>query len=98
MKTDEKMIKSFKHKGIEKLFYDGITKDIQQKHRTKLEDTLDLLDAATQIQDMNFPGSRLHKLEPKKDDIWSVTISGNWRITFKFIDGDAYNVNYVDYH
>jgi proteic killer suppression protein len=51
-----------------------------------------------QIQDMNFPGSRLHKLEPKKENIWSVTVSGNWRVTFKFIDSDAYEINYTDYH
>jgi len=92
------MIKSFKHKGLEKLFYDGSTKGIQPKHKTKLEDILDLLDAMIQIQDMNFPGSRLHKLEPKKGNIWSVTVSGNWRVTFKFIDSDAYEVNYTDYH
>ena len=92
------MIKSFKHKGLEKLFYDGSTKGIQPKHKTKLEDILDLLDAMIQIQDMNFPGSRLHKLEPKKENIWSVTVSGNWRVTFKFIDGDAYEVIYTDYH
>ena len=92
------MIKSFKHKGLEKLFYDGSTKGIQPKHKTKLEDILDLLDAMIQIQDMNFPGSRLHKLEPKKENIWSVTVSGNWRVTFKFIDSDAYEVNYTDYH
>ena len=60
------MIKSFKHKGLEKLFYDGSTKGIQPKHKNKLEDILDLLDAMIQIQDMNFPGSRLHKLNLKK--------------------------------
>ncbi len=92
------MIKSFKHKGLEILFYKGSIKGIQPKHKTRLEDILDLLDAMIQIQDMNFPGSKLHKLEPKKDNIWSVTVSGNWRVTFKFIDGDAYEVNYTDYH
>jgi len=50
------------------------------------------------IEVMNFPGSRLHKLEPKKENIWSVRVSGNWRIIFKFIDGDAYVVDYLDYH
>lgn len=92
------MIKSFKHKGLEKLFFEGSTKGIQPKHKTKLEDILDLIDSMIQIQDVNFPGSRLHKLEPKKENIWSVTVSGNWRVTFKFIDGDAYEVNYTDYH
>lgn len=92
------MIKSFKHKGIEKLFYEGSSKAIQQKHKSKLEDILDLLDSAIQIQDMNFPGSKLHKLEPKKANNWSVSVSGNWRITFKFIDNDVYEVDYTDYH
>ncbi len=92
------MIKSFKHKGLEKLFYDGTTKGIQPKHSSKLEDILDLLDAMIQIQDMNFPGSGLHKLEPKKENIWSVSVSGNWRVTFKYVDGDAYEVDYLDYH
>ncbi len=92
------MIKSFKHKGLEKLFFEGSTMGILPKHKTKLEDILDLIDSIIQIQDMNFPGSRLHKLEPKKENIWSVTVSGNWRVTFKFIDSDAYEVNYTDYH
>lgn len=92
------MIKSFKHKGLEKLFFEGSTKGIQPKHKTKIEDILDLIDSMIQIQDMNFPGSRLHKLEPKKENIWSVTVSGNWRVTFKFIDSDAYEINYTDYH
>jgi len=92
------MIKSFKHKGLEKLFFEGSTKGNQLKHKTKLEDILDLIDSMIQIQDMNFPGSRLHKIEPKKENIWSVTVSGNWRVTFKFIDSDAYDLNYTDYH
>ena len=92
------MIKSFKHKGLKEFFYNGTTKGIQAKHANKLADILDLLDAADKIQVMNFPGSRLHKLEPKIENIWSVRVSGNWRILFKFIDGDAYFVDYRDYH
>ncbi len=92
------MIKSFKHKDLEKLFIEGSTKGILPKHKTKLEDILDLIDSMIQIQDLNFPGSRLHKLEPKKENIWSVTVYVNWRVTFKFIDSDAYEVNYTDYH
>ena len=92
------MIKSFKHKGLKEFFYNGTTKGIQAKHVNKLADILDLLDAADKIQVMNFPGSRLHKLEPKTENIWSVRVSGNWRISFKFIDSDAYFVDYIDYH
>ena len=83
---------------MENFFYDGTTKGIQAKHAGKLADILDLLDSANTIGVMNFPGSRLHKLRPKKDEIWALNVSGNWRITFKFIDGDAYMVDYVDYH
>jgi proteic killer suppression protein len=92
------MIKSFKHKGIEDFFLNDATKGIQSKNANRLADILDLLDAANEINVMNFPGSGLHKLEPKKDNIWSVKVSGNWRVTFKFYDGDAYFVNYIDYH
>ncbi len=92
------MIISFKHKGLEHLFYDGINKGIQSKHAEKLADILDLLDSADTIQVMNFPGSGLHKLKPTKEEIWAVKVSGNWRVTFQFINGDAYKVNYVDYH
>jgi proteic killer suppression protein len=92
------MIKSFKHKGLEKFFCDGTLKGIQAKHADKLSDILDLLDAADTIQVMNFPGSRLHKLLPKKEEIWAVKVTGNWRIAFQFINGDAYDVDYTDYH
>lgn len=92
------MIKSFKHKGLERFFYTGSTRGIQVKHAEKLSDILDLLDTADTIQVMNFPGSRLHKLHPQKEEIWAVNVSGNWRITFKFVSGDAYMVDYTDYH
>ena len=92
------MIQTFKHKGLEKFFYDGTTKGIQVKHASKLEAILDLLDAADIISVMNFPGSRLHLLQPKKDRRWAVDVSGNWRVTFIYHDGDAYEVDYRDYH
>jgi proteic killer suppression protein len=59
---------------------------------------LDRLDASINIQDMNYPGSNLHQLKGKLKDLWSVKVSGNWRITFKFIDANAYVVDYKDYH
>ena len=92
------MIKTFKHKGLEILFYKGIPKGIQSKHKVRILNILDLLNAADTIRVMNFPGSNLHKLEPKNENKWSVKVSGNWRITFKFINGNAYDVNYEDYH
>lgn len=92
------MIKSFKHKGLENLFYDGIRKGVQAKHAQKLEAILDLLDAANNISVMNFPGSKLHRLQPPKEQRWAVSVSGNWRVAFVFKDGDAYDVDYLDYH
>ncbi|MEA1969980.1 MAG: type II toxin-antitoxin system RelE/ParE family toxin [Thermodesulfobacteriota bacterium] len=92
------MIKQFKHKGLEDFFYGGKKKGINPKHAPKLGDILDMLDAATDIEDMNFPGSGLHPLQPKKDKIYSVSVSGAWRVTFKIEDGDAYVVDYRQYH
>lgn len=92
------MIKSFRHKGLEKFFLDGIKKGINPKHANKIELILDTLNAASNIEDMNYPGSDLHLLQPKKEKIWAVKVSGNWRVTFKFEGGDAYIVDYLDYH
>ena len=92
------MIQSFSHKGLERYFLDGSTRRIQPQHARRLADILDLLDAARDVLDMDFPGSNLHQLKGKLKDHWSVKVSGNWRIIFQFRDGDAYVVDYVDYH
>ena len=92
------MIQSFKHKGLEKFYYDGSRKGIQPKHAEKLAIILDVLDAAVEIRDMNFPAFKLHRLSGKEKDIWSVWVNGNWRVTFRFENGDAYIVDYRDYH
>ena len=92
------MIKSFVHKGLEDFFYDGTHKGIQAKHAPKLEVLLDRLDAANEIKDMSYPGSDLHLLLPKKKGRWAIKVSGNWRLTFEFKDGDAFNVDIEDYH
>lgn len=92
------MIKSFKHKGLEAFFYTGKKKGIRPEHAEKIARILDRLNAASDIIDMNYPGSYLHKLTGTLIGQLSVRVSGNWRIFFKFIDGDAYIVNYDDYH
>jgi proteic killer suppression protein len=92
------MIKSFVHKGLEDYFYDGTKKGIKPQHAQKLADILDRLDAAIDIKDMNYPGSGLHPLKGKKKGIWAVKVTGNWRITFSFKEGNAESVNYEDYH
>ena len=92
------MIKTFLHKGLEDFFYDGVKKGIQPRHAQKSGDILDLLDAALTVEDMNFPGSFLHPLKGDRKGEWAVKVSGNWRITFKFVNGHAHDVNYEDYH
>jgi proteic killer suppression protein len=92
------MIKSFAHKGLEKFFYEGNKSGIQPNHSQNIADILDRLDASVKIQDMNYPGSNLHQLKGDLKEHWSVKVSGNWRITFKFIEGNAFVVNYQDYH
>lgn len=92
------MIKSFKHKGLQKFFTTGNKAGIQAEHATKISDRLAFLNAAACVEDMNKPGFRLHELEGNRKGNYAVDLSGNWRITFDFIDGDAYIVNYEDYH
>ncbi len=92
------MIKSFKHKGLEKFFYTGNKKGIIPEHSGRLERILDRLNASGDIKDMNYPSSYLHQLKGDKEGQYSVRVSGNWRVFFEFIDGDAYIVDYDDYH
>jgi len=92
------MIKSFSHKGLEDFFYEGTTKGIQAKHAVRLRLILDMLDSAEIVKDMSFPGSGLHQLKGKSKGIWALKISGNWRLTFRFEGGNAYVVDYQDYH
>ena len=92
------MIKSFKHKGLEVFYSSGSTKGIQAKHAKKLRMQLIALDTAHQIEDLDIPGYRLHELKGNLKGCWSITVSGNWRITFEFTDGNIYIVNYKDYH
>ena len=92
------LIKPFVHKGLEEYYYFGSKKGIQAGHAAKLSRILDRLDASTCPQDMNLPGFRLHQLTGNKKDIWSVSVNGNWRVTFYFKGIDAYLVDYLDYH
>jgi proteic killer suppression protein len=92
------MIKSFKHKGLENFFYSGTKKGIKPEHAGKLERVLDRLNAADDLKDMNYPGSNLHALSGDRKGQYSVKISGNWRVTFEFVNSDAYVVDYDDYH
>lgn len=92
------MIKSFKHKGLKRFYATGDTRGIQTKHRQRLRDMLIALDTAMVIQDMDIPGYGLHSLQGKRRNEWSITVNGNWRLTFKFKSGDVFILNYEDYH
>ena len=92
------MIRSFKHKGLARFFQTGSTTGIQADHAKRLRLILARLHAATNPQDMDLPGLRLHKLSAKRAGTWSVSVSGNWRVTFLFEGEDAEAVNYEDYH
>jgi len=82
------MIKTFKHKGLEKFFKTGKTAGIQPAHKKKLRIRLTALNTATEIQDMDLPGFRLHSLKGKMEGLLSIDVNKNWRITFEFKDGD----------
>ncbi len=92
------MIKTFKHKGLQKFYETGKTSGIQSAHKNKIRIRLVALDTATILEDMNIPGFRLHKLKGNMKGHWAIDVSKNWRITFRFVDGDVFVVNYEDYH
>lgn len=92
------MIKSFRHKGIERYFRTGSTSGIQASHGKRLRFILAALDSSTVVNDMDIPGLRLHALKGGMQGRWSVSVNGNWRITFEFRDSNAYILDYEDYH
>ena len=92
------MIKSFQHKGLSEFFFTGTKKGIIPEHSFKLARILDRLDASLSVSDMDLPGFNLHQLSGKEKEIWSVRVNRNWRVIFYFKDGDAYIVDYCDYH
>jgi proteic killer suppression protein len=92
------MIKSFAHKGLERFFATGSKAGIRADHADKLRRQLARLEVSSKPQDMNVPGWKLHPLTGELAGHWSVWVSGNWRLTFRFDGEDAEIVNYRDYH
>ena len=92
------MIISFKHKGLELFFTKNDRRLLNAKHVKKISILLDALDSAEIIEDLDIPGVRLHQLSGDKKDLWSMRVSGNWRLTFSFNNGNAFDVNLEDYH
>ncbi len=92
------MIRSFRHKGLAKFFATESRAGIQAAHAERLRVILAALNAAVAPGDMGLPGLRLHPLKGGRSGYWSVTVSGNCRITFRFSGKDAIDVDYEDYH
>ncbi len=92
------MIRGFRHKGLAKFFETGSKAGIQAQHAERLRLILGRLSAATSPQDMALPGLKLHRLGGDRKGTWAVSVSGNWRVTFRFVGKDADAVDYEDYH
>ncbi len=92
------MIRTLKHRGL-KLFYDrGDRSRISANQTRRIEDILGRLDTAETVAALDLPGYRLHMLKGDLKGFWSIRVSGNWRIIFRFTDGDVFDVDLIDYH
>jgi len=92
------MIKSFKHRGLERFFTTGSKAGIQPAHKKRLTLLLSALDAADSVERMNVQGWGFHPLKGDLEGHWSLKVNGNWRLTFRFIGTDVEVVDYQDYH
>lgn len=92
------MIKSFQHKGLKVFYETGSTRGIRADHAKRLKRILAVLEQAQSPDDANMPGFRLHLLKGDLAEYWAITVSGNWRVTFRFTGQDVELLNYLDYH
>lgn len=92
------MIETFRHTGLRRLFERGDASRIRPDLVEKIENLLAVLDAAARPQELDLPGYRLHPLKGDLKGYWAVTVRANWRIIFRFEDGNAFDVDFVDYH
>lgn len=92
------MIGSIRHKGLAALYYEDQTKGVKQSLVKRLRHILALLETAFTIEDMNIPGLKLHQLKGDLAGFYAVFVSGNWRVIFRFEDGQATDVDLIDYH
>lgn len=92
------MIRSFRHRGLKALYGGKTASRVAPEHLEKLRDILAMLDRGRKPDDLDIPGFRLHPLKGDQKGHWAVSVSGNWRVTFRFEDGHAFDVNYIDYH
>jgi len=92
------VIKSFRHRGLRRLHERGDPSKLKADQAERIAIALADLNAAKMPQDLDLPGYRLHPLKGEMKGLWSIWISANWRITFRFEDGDVHDVDLVDYH
>jgi proteic killer suppression protein len=92
------VIKDFCHKGLKKFYLTGTRAGIQPSHAPRLARQLARLNSATSPMDMNLPGWNLHPLKGDLAEKWAVNVNGNWRLIFKFKNGDVFGIDYDDYH
>jgi proteic killer suppression protein len=92
------MIRSVAHRGLKRLYERGDVSGVRQDMLAKIERILQRLDHVSRVEDMGLPGFRLHPLSGSLKGFWSVTVNGNWRIIFRFENGEALDVDLVDYH
>lgn len=92
------MIASFRHKGLKLLYEKGDRRRVSADHAAKIERVLARLDEATEPGDMDLPGFRLHPLKGDLAGFWSISVSGNWRLIFRFDGGNVCDVDLIDYH
>ena len=92
------MIRSFKHRGLKRLYERGDRSGIRPDLLDTVEDILARLDEADAPQALNLPGYRLHPLKGDLSGFWSVTVRANWRVIFRFQGADAFDIELIDYH
>ena len=92
------MIRRFRHRGLKRLYEEDDRRGLNPQHVERIRRVLSYLDRASQPRDMDLPGWRLHPLKGELAGFWGVTVRANWRIAFRFENGDATDVDYLDYH
>lgn len=92
------MIVSFRHRGLRDLYRGRTARRVAPTHIRRLNRILTVLDQSDSIRAIDVPGFRFHRLSGQLSEYYSITVSGNWRVTFRFEDGHVYDVDYVDYH
>lgn len=92
------MIVNFRHKGLKRLFEDDVGKGLPPDMLARIEEMLSVVDLARTVDDIALPSYRLHTLKGDLKGFWSITVRANWRIIFRFENGEARDVDLIDYH